>query len=383
MHNFNLLQKHLLYGSILVSGAILLGFVLQSLIFRYILRKSATDTPKTRHLIWRYRRPARWLFLTAGAMLGLAYLPIPWDVHVALRHILQLIFIAELAWVAVTSVDTLEEVFVHRYDTTQADNARARRVRTQMQVVRRLAIILIVILTLGIMLYSFDNKLAKYGAGLLASAGLASLALAAAAKSSVSNILAGLQIAISESIRIDDVVIVDNEWGWVEEITNTYVVVRIWDWRRLIVPLSYFIEKPFQNWTRQSAALMGTCFLYVDYTVPVEPLREELRRVLESTPLWDTSKKVCVLQVTEFNERCMQLRCLMSARNSGELWDLRCYVREKMITYIQEKYPQSLPLQRLGELTVKNAGPTEQSFPGSPDRVHDRHFDPQETSQTP
>ncbi|HUZ04979.1 MAG TPA: mechanosensitive ion channel domain-containing protein [Acidobacteriaceae bacterium] len=383
MHNFNLLQKHLLYGSILVSGAILLGFVLQSLIFRYILRKSATDTPKTRHLIWRYRRPARWLFLTAGAMLGLAYLPIPWDVHVALRHILQLIFIAELAWVAVTSVDTLEEVFVHRYDTTQADNARARRVRTQMQVVRRLAIILIVILTLGIMLYSFDNKLAKYGAGLLASAGLASLALAAAAKSSVSNILAGLQIAISESIRIDDVVIVDNEWGWIEEITNTYVVVRIWDWRRLIVPLSYFIEKPFQNWTRQSAALMGTCFLYVDYTVPVEPLREELRRVLESTPLWDTSKKVCVLQVTEFNERCMQLRCLMSARNSGELWDLRCYVREKMITYIQEKYPQSLPLQRLGELTVKNAGPTEQSFPGSPDRVHDRHFDPQETSQTP
>ncbi len=383
MHNFNLLQKHLLYGSILVSGAILLGFVLQSLIFRYILRRSATDTPKTRHLIWRFRRPARWLFLTAGAMLGLAYLPIPWDVHVALRHVLQLIFIAELAWVAVTSVDTLEEVFVHRYDTTQADNARARRVRTQMQVVRRLAIILIVILTLGIMLYSFDNKLAKYGAGLLASAGLASLALAAAAKSSVSNILAGLQIAISESIRIDDVVIVDNEWGWIEEITNTYVVVRIWDWRRLIVPLSYFIEKPFQNWTRQSAALMGTCFLYVDYAVAVEPLREELRRVLESTPLWDTSKKVCVLQVTEFNERCMQLRCLMSARNSGELWDLRCYVREKMITYIQEKYPQSLPLQRFGELTVKNAGPTEQSFPGSPDRVHDRHFDPQENRKTP
>jgi small-conductance mechanosensitive channel len=383
MHNFHLLLKHFLYGSILVSGAILLGFVLQSLIFRYILRRGATNTPKTRHLIWRFRKPARWLFLTAGAMLGLAYLPIPWDVHVALRHVLQLIFIAELAWVAITSVDALEDFFLHRYDITQADNAHARRIHTQMQVVRRLAIILIVILTVGLMLYSFDNKLAKYGAGLLASAGLASLVLATAAKSSVSNVLAGLQIAISESIRIDDVVIVDNEWGWIEEITTTYVVVRIWDWRRLIVPLSYFIEHPFQNWTRKSAALMGTCFLYVDYTVPVEPLREELRRVLESTPLWDTTKKVCVLQVTEFNERCMQLRCLMSARNSGDLWDLRCYVREKMITYIQENYPQSLPLQRFGELRVKNAGPAEQSTPSTPDQVHDRPFDPQQTGQTP
>lgn len=357
MHSFQLHHHRALLGAILVSGSILAGYALHTLVFRIILRRSVADTPDKQHIIRHFRRPALWLFVTTGALLALHYLPLPFDLHELLRHILQLIFIGMLAWVAIACLDAVEDVLMRRYDIKQADNVRARRVHTQMQVMRRMAIILIVILTIGTMLYSFDNKLAKYGAGLLASAGLASLALAAAAKSSVSNILAGLQIAISEPIRIDDVVIIHGEWGWIEEITTTYVVVRIWDWRRLIVPLSDIIEKPFQNWTRESSALMGTCYIYVDYTVPVEPLREELRRVLESTPLWDTTKNVCVLQVTQLKEHCVQLRCLMSARNSGELWDLRCYVREKMIAFIRDNYPQSLPLQRLGALTVMNENP--------------------------
>lgn len=357
MHNFNLHQHPLLVGAILISGAILAGYAVHALVFRYILRGNAVDTPNTQHIVRRFRKPAFWLFLTSGAMLASAYLPITKHSHILLRHAVQLIFIGELAWIAIASIYALEDMLMRRYDITQADNARARHIHTQMKVIRRLAIILIVIAALGMMLYSFDNKLAKYGAGLLASAGIVSLALATTAKSSVSNVLAGLQIAISESIRIEDVVIVDNEWGWIEDITTTYVVVRIWDWRRLIVPLSYFIDQPFQNWSRKGTALMGTCFVYVDYTAPVEPLREELQRVLESTPFWDTSKKVCSLQVTELNERCMQLRCLMSARDSLDLWNLRCYVREKMIDFIRKTYPQSLPLQRLGELTVTNENP--------------------------
>ena len=358
MVSLNMHHHNLLLGAIIVSGAILAGYALYYAFFRFVLRRGSSATAEEQHVLRHFRRPARWLFLTAGALLALHYLPLPVDVHEFLRHALQLIFIGMLAWVAVACLDAVEDILMRRYDISQADNVQARRVHTQMQVLRRVAFILVVILTIGMMLYSFDNKLAKYGAGLLAaSAGLASLALAAAAKSSVSNILAGLQIAISEPIRIDDVVVINGEWGWIEEITTTYVVVRIWDWRRLIVPLSEIIEKPFQNWTRESSALMGTCYIYVDYAVPVEPLREELRKVLESTPLWDTDKKVCVLQVTELKERCMQLRCLMSARNSGNLFDLRCYVREKMIAFIRDNYPQSFPLQRLGELTVMNGNP--------------------------
>lgn len=356
MYSFHLQQNPLLFGIILVIGAIFVGIVLHEMIFRFVLRRSAANTQTQRHVLLRFRKPALWLFLTCGVMLTSGYLPIPPWLHPWLRHGLGLLFIAEMAWAAVAILGVLEDLLIRRYDSTEADNIQVRRIRTQVLVIRRLAIGMIVIVAIGMMLYSFDNKLAKYGAGLLASAGIASLALAAAAKSSVSNVLAGLQIAISEPIRLEDVVIIDNEWGWIEEINTTYVVVRIWDWRRLIVPLSYFIENPFQNWTRQSAALMGTCYIYTDYTVQVEPLREQLQKVLESTPLWDTSKKVCVLQVTELNQHCMQLRCLMSARSSGDLWDLRCYVRERMIAFLQETYPESLPMQRLGELTVKNVG---------------------------
>jgi small-conductance mechanosensitive channel len=219
-----------------------------------------------------------------------------------------------------------------------------------MQLLRRMVITLLIMIDAGLILSVFrDSQIWHYGAGLLASAGLASLVLATAAKTSASNFLAGLQIALTEPIRLDDVVIVEGEWGKIEEITTTYVIVAIWDQRRLVVPLTYFIETPFQNWTRNTSDLLGTSFLYVDYSVPVEALREELTRVLESQPTWD--KRVNACQVTNLSEHTMEIRCLMSAADASKQFDLRCIVREKMVAFIQKNYPDAFPRTRFSAVS--------------------------------
>ena len=186
----------------------------------------------------------------------------------------------------------------------------------------------------------------KIGAGLLTGVGIGRIIIGVAAQKSLGNLLAGFQIAFTQPIRIDDVLIVEGEWGKVEEITLTYVVVNIWDQRRLILPITYFIEKPFQNWTRVSADLLGTVFLYLDYTIPIEPMRQELSRLLNANPLWD--KRVNVVQVTDSTkDGAIEVRLLMSASNSSRAFDLRCHVREAMISFIQRNYPESLPKKRL------------------------------------
>jgi small-conductance mechanosensitive channel len=224
----------------------------------------------------------------------------------------------------------------------------------------RLLIGFIVIVDIGGILWTFPNpQLWRFGSGLIASAGVATLVLATAAKSTVANLLAGLQIAFSEPIRID-VVIVEGEWGKVEEITTSYVVIRIWDLRRLIVPLSYFIEHPFQNWTREHSNLLGTAFLYTDYSVPVAAIREHFAKVLEASPLWD--RKVCSTQVTNLSERTMEIRCLLSARNASELFDLRSVAREEMVKFIQENYPEAFPRTRFAAVS----NPTESTSAAGP-----------------
>jgi small-conductance mechanosensitive channel len=202
-------------------------------------------------------------------------------------------------------------------------------------------VITVVMFAAGLMMF---DQVRSLGASVLASAGVIGIIVGFAAQRTIANLFAGFQLAMTQPIRIDDVVIVENEWGRIEEITLTYVVVRIWDLRRLIVPLSHFIEHPFQNWTRDQSDILGTVFLYTDYKTPVDSLREELRRIVAQSPNWDG--KVCGLQVTNASERSLELRALASAADASKAWDLRCEIREKMIYFVQQNYPDSLPRLR-------------------------------------
>lgn len=227
-----------------------------------------------------------------------------------------------------------------KFDINHHDNLRQRRIRTRIQCIQKIAIIVIWIITVALALQSFEN-FEEYGKSILASAGLVSVILGFAAQKSLGNLIAGFQIAFTQPLRIDDAVVVESEWGWIEEITLTYIVVRVWDQRRLILPITYFVDKPFQNWTRNSAEIIGTVFIYVNYSINIEKLRQEFNLILEQSPLWN--KKSSVLQVVELKERCVELRALMSASNSSNAWDLRCYVREKLVDYLQTLQENPMP----------------------------------------
>ncbi|RYD14382.1 MAG: mechanosensitive ion channel [Lysobacteraceae bacterium] len=249
-----------------------------------------------------------------------------------------------LTWLAVRAIEAVEKrVFrLHRVDV--ADNLAARRAQTQTHVIAGAAQGAVVLVGVAIALMTFP-QVRQIGATLLASAGVVGLVAGIAAKPVFGNLIAGLQIAIAQPIRFDDVVIVEGEWGRIEEITATYVVVRIWDERRLVVPLQWFVEHPFENWTRTTAQLLGTAFLWLDYRAPMAAVRDELARICAADARWDG--RVCIAQVTETDRESMQVRLLVSARNSGDLFDLRCAVREGLIAYLQARHPEALPRLRM------------------------------------
>jgi len=339
-----------MYAVFLFSAVVVFGNGLHYVVFRLLRRQQSETQRRSLGLRTYLAKPARGVLLTIGLRIILPFVPrIPLDVLDRVEQIVECLLVIFLGWMAIGGVYVFQAVTLSRFDTTVADNLRARRVHTQMQFFRRMLITIVVLLDIGALLWTVhDQRLWNYGTGLLASAGLASVMLAIAAKSTASNLIAGLQIAISEPIRMDDVVVIQGEWGRIEEITGTYVVVKIWDERRLVVPLSFFIEQPFENWTRRRGDLLGTAFLYVDYTVPVEPLRAELTRIVSASPLWD--KRVCGLQVTNLTDRAMELRCLVSSAGSSQLFDLRCLVRERMVEFLRENYPRALPATRVSML---------------------------------
>jgi small-conductance mechanosensitive channel len=232
---------------------------------------------------------------------------------------------------------------VARYDITAADNLEARKVHTQVQVLSRTLYFIIALFAVASMLMMFE-EVRRFGTSILASAGVVGIIIGFAAQRTIANLFAGFQLAVAQPIRLDDVVIVEGEWGRVEEITLTYVVIKIWDQRRLIVPLSHFIEKPFQNWTRVTSEILGSVFLFVDYTLPIEEVRAEVKRLVEAHPDWD--KKFWNVQVTDATDRSVQLRVLVTAANSGNAWNLRCHLREKLIEFLQKHHPDKLPKVR-------------------------------------
>jgi small-conductance mechanosensitive channel len=259
------------------------------------------------------------------------------------RHMNGLALIAATTWLLVRAISGFADGVLAKNPYDVADNLQARRVLTQTRVLSRTAISIVLVAGAAMMLMTFPGA-RQVGASLLASAGVIGIVAGLAAKPVFSNLIAGLQIALAQPIRIDDVLVVEGEWGRVEEITGTFVVLKIWDDRRLILPLTYFIEKPFQNWTRHSAQLLGSVFVYVDYGMPLAPLREALERIVKAAPEWDG--RFFNLQVTDATERTMQVRVLCTAATSGLAFDLRCKVREELIGFMQREYPQFLPKMR-------------------------------------
>lgn len=275
-----------------------------------------------------------------------------------IRHGNALLLLLVLTWLGLRAIRGLAQGVIGQHPVDVEDNLHARRIHTQTRMLARTAMFVILLAGLALMLMTFPGA-RQFGASLLASAGVVGLVVGIAARPIFSNLIAGLQIALAQPLRIDDVLIVEGEWGRVEEITGTYVVLKIWDERRLIIPLQWFIENPFQNWTRNSSSIIGTVFLWVDYRMPIAPLRAEAQRLCESSPDWD--QRLCKLQVTEAGEAAMQLRLLVTSASSGRNWDLRCDVREGLVDFMQREYPQHLPLMRaeLGHVVnEKSLGPS-------------------------
>jgi small-conductance mechanosensitive channel len=346
------------FAIFLFCSAIVLANVVHYILFRVLRRKEQEG----QNFGWRLQRylgkPARAIFFLTCLLVVLPAIPgLPDKIEDTVRQGLIMAMVVALGWFAVGCIYVLQAVMLRRYDLNAENNIQARRVHTQFQLFRRMLISFVVVIDIGALLWTFnDPRIWHYGSGLLASAGIASLIIATAAKSTAANFFAGLQIALTEPIRIDDVVVIQGEWGRIEEINSAYVVVKIWDLRRLVVPLSYFIENSFQNWTREASDIMGTAFLYVDYSIPVEELRKQLEAIVHPSPLWN--KVTCGLQVTNLTDRSMELRCLMSSRNSSENFDLRCLVREKMTAWIQQNYPDAFPTTRFASRSDSSSNST-------------------------
>lgn len=337
-----------------VGVAVVVALLVHAVLFR-VLRRAAKRTPFgiDDALVGGLRAPAMLALplLAVQLVLPTVAREAP-ELTEFLRHANGIGLIAAVTWLMVGLVSAAERAILARHDVNVSDNLEARRVHTQLRVIRRTLVFIIVLIGSAAILMTFP-RVRQLGTSILASAGIAGLIVGLAARPALENIIAGLQIALTQPIRLDDVVVISGEWGRIEEISSTYVVVKIWDERRLIVPFSRLLAEPFQNWTRTNADVLGTVFIHADYTVNVDELRAELERIVKGHPKWDG--RTVGLVVTDAKERSMEIRALISAANSGDAWDLRCEVRERLIAYLQRRHPESLPRTRV-ELPRAHAG---------------------------
>lgn len=339
-----------LTGIILILASIVAATLLLYFILLFFLKRIGKNTgsPELKQQVIKFKNPfLLFLVILSIALVSLLFTPVFREeegMHPAFRHLLTLAIIVCLTWICIRAIRFSRIIILSRYDLSEKDNLKARKVYTQLRVLERIIVFVIVLIAFSIALMTFDS-IRRIGISLFASAGVAGIILGFAAQKVLGSVLAGFQIALTQPIRIDDVVIVEKEWGWIEEITLTYVVVRLWDRRRMILPTTYFIETPFQNWTRVSADILGSVFIYTDYRMPVEEVRKELGKILENSELWDG--QVQNLQVTNATEKSLELRALMSAADSPTAWDLRVHVREKLIEFLQKHYPDCLPRTRI------------------------------------
>lgn len=294
-------------------------------------------------IVQRTAGPTRLALCLVAVALVLPLAPLSDDLRLTLMHFFAVATIALIGWISIRVVDMTAARHLQRFRDDIAENLLARKHVTQVRVFKRVVDTLIIIIAVSTALMTFDS-VRQYGVSLFASAGAAGLIVGLAARPLLSNLIAGVQIAITQPIRIEDAVIIENEWGWVEDIASTYVVIRLWDWRRMVVPLSYFIERPFQNWTRDAASLIGSVVLHVDYSADVPRIRKRLEEAVRESKLWDGA--VVNLQVIDTNVRTIELRALVSARNAPQSWDLRCEIREKLVAFLQREMREALPRER-------------------------------------
>ncbi|MFS4466392.1 mechanosensitive ion channel family protein [Maribacter sp. 2210JD10-5] len=351
------LFKNISKESLLHLSLICIGFVVLYWILLFILRKLGKDPSSflPEGVMKRIGLPL-FLFFVATVVRMESFISLfgMEDDGFWFKKASTLTFILAFTLLVIGILKIIKRVLLHRYDVNEADNLKARKIYTQFNILERIVIFIVIILAIGLALMSF-KEIREIGISIFASAGVAGIIIGFSAQKLIGTILAGVQIAIAQPIKIDDVVIVESEWGRIEEITLTYVVVKIWDKRRLIVPTPYFIEKPFQNWTKTSADLLGTVYLYTDYKVPFNALREELTSILKGTDLWDG--EVNNIQVTDSKADYVEVRALMSAKDASTAWDLRVMVREKLISFLQENYPESIAQTRVlfKNMTEKDA----------------------------
>lgn len=345
--NIDYLTEHLeaiMFGSGIFFGSLLLGLLVKVLVFKIIsLYNRRANSSLIRSFLRHQNHPLGYFIPLLAAALTLPLLPLKPAMLEVLRRIIEISLIASFAWVLIKMVEIFEDMFLEKYEISKDDNYRERKMLTQLQFVRRLIIIVIAVIAVSLILMSFAT-VRRLGTGILTSAGILGIIVGFAAQRSIANLLAGFQIAFTQPLRLDDVIVVEGEFGRVEEITLTYIVLRLWDARRLVLPINYFIEKPFQNWSRTTTELIGSVFFHSDYSLPVEEVRQELKRILDATDLWD--QRLWALQVTDAKERTIEVRAIMSASNASRAFDLRCLVREQLIGFIQSNHPQSLPKTR-------------------------------------
>ncbi|MBU8537889.1 mechanosensitive ion channel family protein [Falsiroseomonas tokyonensis] len=332
-----------LLSLIVLAAGILVAIQAHRILFRAATRLVAERDLFWRSLVQRTEGPSRLTLMMIAVAFAASIAPLTFGQANAIRHLLLVCFILLVGWVARTVLHIWVTIYLRRFKLDSDDNLLARKHTTQSRILQRVAGWLIVTVTIAVALMTFEG-VRQYGVSLLASAGAAGLVLGLALQPLLKNLVAGIQLAVTQPIRLEDAVIVEGEWGNVEEVTSTYVVIRLWDWRRMVLPLSYFLEHPFQNWTRESASLIGTAMIHVDYTAPVDAMRRKLVEIASASILWD--KRVVNLQVTELRAETMEVRMLVSASNAGKTFDLRCEVREKMIAFLQAEYPGALPRNR-------------------------------------
>lgn len=329
--------------TVIVAVFVFIGWAANQLVFALLKLAVRKRDVFWRGTVGRARLKVRIAVMIAALALAVTVSPLHPEPSLAIRQALLFAFILNIGWMLIGVSDMWAVVYLRRFNMASEDNLLARKHVTQARILQRVAALLIGIVTLGLALLTIA-EVRQWGLSLLASAGVVGIIAGLALQPFLTNMMAGIQIATAQPIRLDDAVIVEGEAGVIEEITSTYVVVKLWDWRRMVLPLSYFINTPFQNWTRDSTRLLGSAFLHVDYEAPIDRLRAELERICRASLFWDGD--VASLQVTDVTDRTVQIRCLASARNAGAAFDLRCEIREKMLAFMRDQCPEALPRER-------------------------------------